>query len=31
VIAAFEDWWIARDFPCDRERARAKLRELAGL
>ena len=31
VIAAFEDWWIAQDFPCDPERARAKLRELAGL
>ncbi len=31
VIAAFEDWWIAQDFPCDPQRARVKLRELAGL
>jgi poly(A) polymerase len=31
VIAAFEDWWIAQDFPCDPERARVKLRELSGL
>jgi poly(A) polymerase len=30
VIAAFEDWWIAHDFPADRQHARAKLRELAG-
>ena len=31
VIAAFEDWWITQDFPCDPKRVRAKLRELAGV
>jgi len=31
LIAAFEDWWIAQDFPSDPERVRAKLSELAGV
>jgi len=31
IIAAFEDWWIAQDFPSDPARVRAKLRELAGV
>ena len=29
VISAFEAWWIAQGFPADRERAKAKLGELA--
>jgi poly(A) polymerase len=31
IIAAFEDWWIAQDFPSDPARVHAKLRELAGV
>jgi poly(A) polymerase len=31
IIAAFEDWWIAQDFPSDPARVSAKLRELAGV
>ena len=31
LIAAFEDWWIAQDFPSDPQRVRAKLRELVGV
>ncbi len=29
VLAAFESWWIAEDFPSDPARLRAKLSELA--
>jgi hypothetical protein len=28
LIAAFEAWWIANDFACDAEQARAKLAAL---
>ena len=31
LIAAFEDWWIAQDFPSEPERVRAKLSELIAV